>query len=342
MTATVPERVWYPERSGVLVGDPVRGPHWSSIAPALNHLLGRGGTLIPWTSLNESLLKSATHTYRFTIWPRYQATHRVWLVSAVGSSAISGSQLTFTDPSGDSSSFVVGEDESWVRSPHLHVEEIAARTSSETQVLVTISNATSPSENATTLGIACFEIPRPELAVDANDYGIDLATIGGGLSIYEDQGKSLGGVGQAISHAVAATRRRGLFHFARRAGGGNLAFSGGAYAELLSFRPTFLDRFLYASNTVQTVPVRIYTRSGAGTTGNVRLTMANGDTLTFAITAADSGTWRTGSIDVHAEDLSTADGRRSTTWDTCTVEGQRTAGANSLYLESMSIGGVES
>ena len=48
--------------------------------------------------------------------------------------------------------------------------------------------------------------------------------------------------------------------------------------------------------------------------------------------------WLSGDLDVDCEDLSVSDGRRSARYDKCTIEFYRVSGANSVYVESISIG----
>jgi hypothetical protein len=332
---TVPERATLPERTGVESAAPVRGALWLPLGGLANHLLGRGGALIPAYGLNKAVAPGGTATYRFTIWPRYQATHRVWLLAFRLTTGYGS--MTFTDPSSGASSWTVAFSASQHLRIYEHIETISSRTSAETAIAPTLANAVTASASVTVAWIACYEIARPELAVDADDLGIDLSTLDSGTPVYDDAGKSAGGLAARLTDCRDVARRNSQYQFARNATDA-LEASTGSFVELLGHRPVFLEQFWYRSETTASVLVRLYVSADSATAGEIRLTMDSGATTTITVPSASAGEWRTGTLACDVEDLSAADGRRSTRWDRCTVEGRVTAGAGKVYLHSISIG----
>ena len=312
----------------VVSGGPIRGSQWAQNARAINYLLGgTSRALIPWCHVENG--NDGSCTLRFKVWPSYQATHRIWMVRIYND--VGQEQVTFTDPSSGTSTFELMEG-TWTFG---HVETIASRTDAETSIALAIE--TLDLDLVRLVAIACFEIGRPSLALDTNDYGLDIGTFRGGAPIFNDTGLSLGALHDSLEEARGL--RRKLFDWTAALSDDALTISSGVSAALLSYDIPLLDRQLYRSETQVEITIWIYTRSGAGTTGDVVFTMTNGDSVTIAVTAADAGTWRSDTVSIDAEDLSAADGRRSTRFDQCAVTGVRTAGANSVYVDAISIVG---
>jgi hypothetical protein len=323
----------------VMSAKPVRGHGWTQAAIALNWLLGRGGTLIPWTWVGDTVSAGTTETLRFTIYPRYQATHRAWLFTAL---AATSARVTFTDPSGGSTAFdivddvVEDPDNDDLMTPRMHVETITSRVDVATHVEVTIENDAASATSATLLSIACFELPRSSLLADATDHGVEQASLVGGMPIFTAQSMSLGGVQLAIDEALSVARRPAHIQMARFAGNGEIEITG-AGSSLFEADVPVLERFLYAGETTVSVPIWIYTRSDVGANGTIDVALDSGSSHQFIIPGGDTGTWRTASVPVHVEDLSASDGRRGGTWDKVNVSGA-VLGVGSMYLESFMLG----
>lgn len=313
------EKRWEPVANGATI----RGGTWMAVCDAVNYLLGgTSRTLIPHSYVG--MTDGGTFTLRYKIWPSYQATHRIWML---GLYSTAGENFTFTDPSGGSSTWSI-----FGAQTRQHVETISSRTSAVTTLAMSLTGT----DDTHLQSLACFEIVRPSLAVDANDYGAELTSFYGTTPIYDGTGQSLGCLHDSITTALAL--RRTLFQWAATTVDA-IAVTSGSAIPVLSYDVPLLDRQLYRNETQVGVTVWVYTRSGAGTTGEVIFTMTSGGTLTISITAADSGTWRTGTLNVDAEDLSTLDGRRSARFDQCAITARRTAGANSIFVDSISIAG---
>lgn len=325
-------------RSGIASGLPVRGTPWFQAGLAVNHLLGRGGVLIPTTRIGETITKGATATYHFTIWPRYQATRRMWVV---GISSASGgtSAITFTDPSSTVQGIThAGATQRLVT----FIETISSRTAAETAIAITIAASNSADYVAPTIeSIACFELPRTELVADTNDNGVDLSTLAGGLWIYDDTGKSLGGVVDGTIAALAVTRRCGLYHVAR-SDLSPFSFTTTSYVNPLSSTMPVLDRKKYRGETARDVEVRAYGSTGATTTMDVRVTSTGvgGGSSVLSWTAGDAGSWKSTTIEVDVDDLTDTRGLQGGAVCLVTIEGKRTTGANAAHLHSVCIGGT--
>jgi hypothetical protein len=320
--------------SAIASAAPVRGINWRDCADAVNYLLGgRSRSIIPVGGGFGSLPLATTRTLRWTIWPSYQATHRVWTIGLSGGAAdeAAPNNITFTDPSGVSSLHPGSSVRDDRRFAFQHIETIDTRTASETAISVTLANAGSLAGIATS--VSCFEVCRPDLTIDTNDLGLEAYSFAGGIPIYDGAGYSLGALPESLAGALSL--RRTLHQWSVPTADAVTWTGAGA---LFGYDPPLLDRFLYRGETVVTVPVRVYTRSSVTTTGTIDFAMTSGDTLSIPITANDTGTWRSGSIDVRAEDLSTSNGVR-TALDRCTITGTRTSGAGSLYCEAISIAG---
>ena len=222
---------------------------------------------------------------------------------------------------------------------HVHVEDVAAPSASETAIAPTWALAASPTGVPVLLHVACYEIPRTELALDANEYGVDLTSCYAGRPIYTTTGKGIGAVSTAVQQAQTVAQRAGAFHFARDTGEA-LSTTAAAYTPvfLADSVPVHLGRKLYTTSTVRTLQVRAYCRAGATTVGKLRFTMTSGDSVVLDITSGMAAAWLTGELDVDCEDLSVSDGRRSARDDKCTIDWYRVSGANSVYIESISIG----
>lgn len=339
MTVRVPE---LPPWAGYLEACSAKPVREATIyAMALNWLLGRGGTLIPWTRIgaDNSVPIGGTRTLRFTIYPRYQATHRMWLVTG-GASA--PSSAVFTDPSGGTSTLTFSSDTSISSgedqlAPRVHVETITSRVDVATHVEVDFAVPGSALDAVKVVAIACFELPRTALELGGPDLGINQGSLVGGRPILADDGVSLGGVAAAIEEAKEIAKRAAHFQYAVFDGGIDGAVSSGIYSNVFAARMPVLERFLYDGETRATVPVWVYTRSSATSSGDVLLTMDSGDTCTISVPTNDAGTWRSGTLLVHVEDLAVADGRRASILDLLHVEA-RSTGVGDWWLESLMLG----
>lgn len=329
----------YVAGGNVRTREPVSSLDWRLAGELGNHLIGTGRHLVRGFRPDDVLSASATGTYRLILWPSRCVTHRVWQVGLSLDPASSGdAEITFTDPSSGTGGFRLSSRSAVTpySQTFAHVETITSPTSSETQVAPTIAVAAG-SLDVTVTWLSCWEVPRIALPGDATELGVSLGSLDGDTPIYADTGVSLGGLATQLDDARDISQRSGLFAWAVDSTGAFSTTSGSAVA-IFNGDISQLARYLYNGVTTRTIEARAYVRAGTTTAGQVQLAMASGDTLNLDIPSGSSGEWVTGQIDVHAEDLSAADGRRSSTWDTMNAKLVRTSGANSVFIESLILG----
>ncbi len=325
--------------AGVQSGRPPRGgfAQWGAFAEQANHLLGRGGSLIPWSCIDSDLTVGGTSTLRFRVLPRYAATHRMWRIAL--STAGAGGRVfgKFTDPSGGFVDFSLGG--TTVRTIGI-LEEISARTASETELAPTFYVDPASTKTGRVVAISCIEMPRPELALDLNDWGVSVPTCAPGAEISEGTtGYSVGALGYAVEEAQFIAQRNGLFQWAVDTASAKSTTSAG-YTRVftLGADPIVLGRQLYRGEVVRTVKARARARSGAGTTGNIRFTMTSGDSVVLAVTSGMAATWLGGDLDIDCDDFTAGTtGARRSPGDKCVIEWQRTGGPNSVFLEGLGL-----
>lgn len=338
MPATVPDTFSSPVRAGIASGLPVRGVQWAQAGRALNWLLGRGRIILPATRVEGSgVAPSSTATYRAQIWTREQARHRCWHV--VLRLAIGGdvALATITFPDGATADATLYDSEADRRiafAGFYTVEEVASPANGPVAVEITLASDAGSTDDVYIDAISCFELPRREIGADGTDYGVDLGTVTADSPIYDDAGKSVGGIARGIVRAQAYDPRC-LFTYMRASGDG-LSTSSGAFVALFDEGPVVQPSQQFIGETLRPCSVYVYAYCDAATTGEVKLTAASGDTLTLSVTST-SGAWVSGTIDCYAEDLSASDGRRSTTTEILTVEARVASGAGAIYVESICV-----
>lgn len=338
MPATVPETFSSPVRAGIASGLPVRGVQWTQAGRALNWLLGRGRVILPATRVEGSgVAPSSTATYRAQLWTREQARHRCWHVALrlASGGGVALATITFPDGATATATLYDSEADRRIAFAGFHtVEEIASPTNGPVAVEITLANDATSTDDVYIDSISCFELPRREIGADGTDFGVDLGTVTADSPIYDDAGKSVGGVARGIARAQAYDPRC-LFTYMRASGDG-ISTSSGAFVALFDEGPAVQPSQQFIGETLRPCTVYVYALCDVGTAGEVRVTATSGDSVTLTVTST-SGAWVSGTLDVYAEDLSTADGRRSTTTEILTIEQRTTSGAGSIYTESISV-----
>lgn len=339
MATRVPTTFRNPSRLGVASGKPVRGVHMTGVAEALAYLMGRGNVLLPATHPEGAAIAAgATATYNLELYEKVQATHRVWFLRPICSPSTGGfARGTFTDPSGGSVTFDVVDPPSpeyRVYSTGLfHVETIdTPRVNGPTPVTITLANGAGSSGSLILQAIACFELPRHELAIDVTDNAADTDTVRADFPIFDTANLSLGGLSRAMPDAQLYDPRV-LFCYLRKSGDG-IEYKSGTQAPIFDEGPIVQPSHQFSSETVREVAAFVYAYCDVGTAGTIAFSAASGDSVTINITAT-TGTWVLGYFDVYAEDLSTADGRRAATNEVIAILAQRTSGAGSFYIETI-------
>lgn len=323
---------------GVRNGHACRAAHLRPVADAMNWINGHGQHLIPATRTTgkTAIPIGVTKTHRLQLMSRAQATHRVWVFSA------RAGLLTFTDPSGGSSSW------GYIGAPVTlrHVETVTAPADGPVAVSWTIANSASSTAVGALDSIACFELQRRDLALNATDDAVDgdtIVTLSGGVPapiLDTDAYTSIGALSRGLANARKYDRRT-LFEWSAPSGDG-FSTASGSFVPLFEEGPVLLASKMYRVSVTGEVTAQFYVRTGTATTGEVRVTMTSGATVTGTIATATGGAWLAVSFDVDCEDLAATDGRRATRDDVCTIEVRRTAGAGGVDIETISIYEVRS
>jgi len=336
MVARVPRSFSQPSRLGIASGKPVRGVQMTGIADALAYLMGRGNVLLPATHPEGNAIAiSATGTYHLQLFEKAQAKHRVWFVRPITASGVAYG--TFTDPSGGTSTFMAVESPTpeyrVSNTGFFHVETITGtRANGPTAVTVTIANGGTSTGTIVVQALACFELPRQSLEGDTYDLGADPDTLRADLPIFDAAYLSIGGLSRGIGNAQLYDPRV-LFAYLRASGNG-IDYKSGSQASIFDEGPVVQPSHQFRSETLRGVTAYAYAYCDVGTAGTLKFLATSGDSVTISVTAT-AGTWVSGSFDVYAEDLSTADGRRAATEEIVTVLAQRTSGGGSMWIESV-------
>ena len=323
-------------------GLPVLGTTHSGIARLTNWAQGRGMVNIPAYSPGNTIAAAANGSYFFRVTPRYQAIQRVWAFTLRSTSTTIDTTVAIKVPynAGSALATVVAGDDRDTLSTYIVVEDRASQSATEEEISC---NLAVTGAGCVVESITCWDMPRAELAINANDDGVDLQTVAYRTPIREGTAESLGGEADAVVAALAACRRV-LMQWALPATTSEArSITGTSYGNALGGGTSIiLARKLYRSSTTGTLSAKVYAKTAdTSDIADVRFTTTSGASATINIPAASHGNfaWFGAPLTFTAdcEDLTVSDGRRSTRWDELTVEAKVTAGGDILYLASISV-----
>lgn len=311
MSATVPHRRPSLDTSGILSGLPVSAFDWQALAGLGNFALGHGAMLIPWTFIGYHVAKGTSATFHFYVAPKASAVERVWCVNlrcdTPGATSVvtaGSASVTAAPPStrtGRTASLVIRE-------------PLASKTALPGDAALMV--VAGPDSDVVVESVAMYEQTRSVLDLDSTDYGVDLGTVAVRQPIADFANASLAGVADAYKQLDA--RRAGLFHWSAP-DADPLTFTSGSFAPMFGLDPLILGAVNAVGSTTADVTVAAYAKVNSGT-GQVRFTSAStSDATTLSITGTSFG-WVTGTLSVDAEDLTEADGRRASGWDSVKIE----------------------
>lgn len=309
----------------------VRAPTWQDAAQAINYVRARGGVLIPAMQLNYTVTAGTSATFRFRIAPGTLSKAACWLIALKSASSVA--QIASVQvPSGATSINQIAPTLYAVGSTGIYYDTAISGTSYAERELTFV--VTAPVAGAVIVSwAACYEAPRPFLALNATENGVDLQSILPAQPILDDTGRSYGEIGRAVSDALANDSRRcGFFHWFSPTG---LSSTSTSYTSPIRSFP-ILNRKLFYAETQRNMRFRVYA-SATTNTGNVRLTSSKGGTSTVTISVGAAAWYpaiagAAATLSVDSEDLSTADGLQGGTYNTVTPEIKiNTAGTITLY-----------
>lgn len=336
MAATVPSKRPSASGSGIAFQRPVRSFDWTSMAAVANYTRGSGCILIPRTMIAETIaLGPNTGTYHFRVKTNQFSHSRVWYISLLGTTsgvattasiAINGGTAVSVGVTGGKASVV----------PIEIIETVGSPSQTEQDIYVAISSSATAAVQV--VSIACAEMPMAGLSYLV-DGGQDYARVaplapvdafGPGLVQLDTVNATLG--------AINAGRRVGMHHLVRAAEGSGFATSSAAFVAIYtaSCEAPMLGRYLYTGDTTRTLTFKAYGKISVAGTYSVKLTMTSGATTTITTTSTSAGWFGTSNtIAVDAEDITSADGRRSTRWDLAKIEHKTSAGTGTLWSLSV-------
>lgn len=213
MSGGVPVRRLVAQHDGILIGKAVRSPHLFDVGAQANWLNGRASVLIPLFDPFITVNAGATATMRWRVETRYAAIQLIWLVfarSLDGTGRASAVQLAA--PTGTTLTSRVAAAAREATAPLVLVQNLASQNASEVELSLDVKAI---DFNCEVYGVACFEMPRLNLAQDANEYGVDLLTLGARQPIYDGAaGQSIDAVAEAVKRAKNIARRNGMLMWA--------------------------------------------------------------------------------------------------------------------------------
>lgn len=341
MSARVPVARTTPVTTDIKTGLPVLSTTHSGVARLLNWSLGHSLVNVPAFCPGNTIGAGSNGSYFFRVAPKYQAIQRAWAFTLRSTSTTAGAVVAIKVPSTAGSAtatFTVGNDRETLNS-FLVVENRSAQSAAEETVSCNLAVTGKAIEVEQ---IACWDMPRPQLAVGGDDGGVDLSTVAYRERIYDGTGQSIGGIVDSTIAALAACRRV-LMQWALPATVSEaLAITGTSYANALPGTSIVLARKLYRSSTTGTLSAKVYARTADTTDiADVRITTTSGASAVINIPTGSHAAfaWHGAPLTfaVDCEDLGEADGLPGGDWDELTVEAKVTAGGDILYLASISI-----
>lgn len=309
----------------ILAGNPVGSHEWSRMARLHNWIVGgRVQVLVPATIINATILASGAEQFRFYAEPTFEPISRVWAVYFDTATVSTGTH----GPNGSTAqAFSVATSDAGSKL-HTYLHHPVSQSSSAAELVYDIFGA-SGSANTTVVWIACFALPRVAADPPSSEIFVSVPSVAQGQPIHNSAGDtSLGEGFSANNEALALNNvKRSQFHWTCDDNDTTLTRSTTNTASWDSMfdelEPALLGRLLYNGDTTYTVKFRVRAKGD----GKVRITMASGDVATINNNFGGSFAWSSAEdLDIHAEDLDTSDGRRSSTWDNATIDFQANSG----------------
>lgn len=333
MAAVVPMARPEPLESVVRIGNgPSSTDTFVQLANLANWLRGSGAQIVAANMPEYQIGSGATRIFRYRTKPRDSAIQRIWCFY-VRTGATTAVEIIAKSPAstGTAQSFYVpaGRD---MRTPFVYVQNLAAKSATEAEVNLELTTSGGTCEVEM---IECYEQTRAVLNKDSTDLGVDLETVRPGQPIRGVNNESIEGI-HDVALAGGDARRVAIFHWAVPEEGAYTRTTA-SYQSVFNVPVPVLGPLLSSGDTTHTVKAAVYGKVAAGAGGQVRLTTdGSGASKVFNVTATSFGWVATEDIAIDCDDMSAADGRRSTRFDGLQVEIQGD-GTNALSLAGVSV-----
>lgn len=342
-----------PVITNVQDGARVQASDLIDMAGLMNHVFGMGAQAVPLYCPGQTITAGNTATLRFRNVPRYQTIQRMWAVGCRSAHATAASGVELAAPTGGALTThpgraVIGRGG---MTPILYVENLAAQTGFTESDLTIDIKATDRDIVVEALG--CIEMPRRELAIAENGQDLELLRSGSPIMSGVD-GRYVGGMTCLASTGRLMPRRNGLIQWSVDGTAASAkGFTSGSFTDLWLVPVPILGRKFYRTSTLATVSTRIYAWIDRGAWGgaigaDIQWNTTSGGTAVAALSLPDAagsetpqwwpstaGAAKTFSVD--CEDLTAADGRRSTRWDDVQVQVKNTGGGGTVCVASVSV-----
>lgn len=307
--------------TSIVAGAPVASTDWQRAAAVQNWIAGRGRQVIPTFCPNQADLTAPSNVYRYALYvlPSYPTIDLVAMVSR--------SDVTSTLPGS-------------IQTPSPVTLTASPRGAyNTTPIEVQLDIAVGPRDESVH-SIAIYEVPRASIEQTASAGGVDVSALAAGQPI---TAASVEALADALADDTFGSRVLACHAVPWSDDGGSSsttefasASSSATYAAVVGSGVPVLARKKRSADTTRTVKARCYGWVTSGTTGQFRVTSsANGASSAVSFTNTTPA-WSGEITDlvVDCEDLSTATGLQSATWDELTVESRRSAGAGTVYVSS--------
>lgn len=340
MSATVPvARPGVPLVTGIKSGLPVLATEHAGAARLMNHAMGRG-QVAPCYSPGTTIAAGQDRSFIHWHGPRYQAIQRVWVFSLRSTSTTLNSTVAIRAPfdAADANATVTVSGDRDALNSFMVVENRASQSATAEQVSC---NLDVTGNDCVVESIGWWDMPRAQLALDANDDGVDLLGLQYRQAIYDGTNRSVGGEADAVLAALTAVRRV-LGEWAVPATVTDaLQVTATSYTALPG-STIVLARKLFRSSTTGTLSARVYAKTDdASDIADVRFTTTSGASAVINIPtnshAAFAFFGAPLTFQADCTDYDEPDGLRDGDWDELTIEAKVTAGGDKLYLASRGI-----
>ncbi|MCU0675635.1 MAG: hypothetical protein MUE69_22945 [Myxococcota bacterium] len=306
--------------ASIVAGAPVASTDWQRAAAVQNWVAGRGRQVIPTFCPDVPDLEAPSNTYRFALYvlPSYPTIDLVAMVSR---------------------SDVVSVLPGVVQTPSPVALSASPRSSYGTTAIQVQLDVAVDVRDEEIHSIAVYEIPRARIEQTASAGGIDTSALGAGQPITIASVDALRdavaddtfGARVLAAHAVPWSKDGGSTSSTEYA----TASTSATYAAVVGGSGVpVLARKKRTTDTTRTVKARCYGWVTGATTGQFRVTSSSQGSSSAVSFTNTTPAWSSEITDllVDCEDLSTATGLQSATWDELTVESRRSAGAGNVYV----------
>jgi hypothetical protein len=305
--------------TSIVAGAPVASTDWQRAAAVQNWVAGRGRQNVPTFKPDHGSAKNTTLRYSIRVLPSYPSIDIIAMVASENAPSIFPG---------------------YVASPSPVSLTFSPRSSYGTSPIDFNLDVVAPAglNNTSVKSIAVYEVPRAYLEQTASAGGIDTTALAAGQPI---TAASVEALADALADDTFGTRTL-AFHAVPYSDGSSTITTYATASTSATFAAVVggdgvpvLARKKRVGDTTRTVKARCYgwVSSGA-TTGQFRVTSSVNGASSAVTFTNPTPAWSNEITDlvVDCEDLSTATGLQSATWDELTCESRRFAGVGTVYV----------